>query len=114
VVSIVQSGFSVNFPHMLDEQAKHVAYLVAHARDNGLTRIETSKQAEDEWVRTIIDLSQMNLKFLEACTPGYYNNEGNPAARSARDGAYGAGSPAFIRLLEEWRARGDLAGLEVA
>jgi hypothetical protein len=27
-VSIVQSGFSVNFPHMLDEQARHLAYLL--------------------------------------------------------------------------------------
>ena len=114
VVSLVQSGFSVNFPHMLDEQAKHLGYLLRQARDRGFTRIETSQQAENEWVQTIIDLSQMNLKFLESCTPGYYNNEGNPAARTSRDGPYGAGSPAFIRVLEDWRARGDLAGLETA
>jgi cyclohexanone monooxygenase len=99
---------------MLDEQAKHLAYLLGQAHDRKLTRIETSQQAEDDWVQTIIALSQMNVQFLESCTPGYYNNEGNPAARSARDGAYGAGSPAFIRVLEDWRAQGDLAGLEVA
>jgi cation diffusion facilitator CzcD-associated flavoprotein CzcO len=114
VVSLVQSGFSVNFPHMLDEQAKHLAYLLGHACDRGVTRIETSQQAEDDWVRTIVDLSQMNLPFLEACTPGYYNNEGRPAARSVRNGPYGAGSPAFIRLLEEWRTQGGLQGLELA
>jgi cyclohexanone monooxygenase len=114
VVSIVQSGFSVNFPHMLDEQAKHLGYLLAQARDRKLTRIETSRQAVDDWVQTIINLSMMNMQFLESCTPGYYNNEGNPAARSARDGSYGAGSPAFIRVLEDWRASGDLAGLEVS
>ena len=28
IVSLVQSGFSVNFPHMLDEQAKHLAYVL--------------------------------------------------------------------------------------
>jgi cation diffusion facilitator CzcD-associated flavoprotein CzcO len=114
IVSIVQSGFSVNFPHMLDEQARHLAYILQEARGRGVTRVETSRQAEDDWVRTIVDLSQMNLKFLEACTPGYYNNEGKPAERSARNGSYGAGSPAFIRVLEEWRADGDLAGLELA
>jgi cyclohexanone monooxygenase len=64
-------------------------------------------------VQTIVDLSQMNLAFLESCTPGYYNNEGKPAARSVRNGWYGGGSPAFIRVLEEWRARGDLDGLEL-
>ncbi len=113
IVSLVQSGFSVNFPHMLDEQAKHLAYVLGQARARGATRIETSQQAEDDWVRQIVDLAQMNVQFLESCTPGYYNNEGRPAERSARDGFYGGGSPAFIRLLDDWRARGDLAGLEL-
>jgi cyclohexanone monooxygenase len=53
IVSIVQSGFSVNCPHMLDEQARHLAYLLCEARDRGVTRIETSQQAEDDWVRRI-------------------------------------------------------------
>ena len=114
IVSIVQSGFSVNFPHMLNEQAKHLAYVLRQAADRGVTRIETSQAAEDAWVQTIIELSQMSAAFLESCTPGYYNNEGKPAERSVRNGFYGAGSPAFIQLLEEWRARGDLAGLELA
>jgi cation diffusion facilitator CzcD-associated flavoprotein CzcO len=114
IVSLIQSGFSVNFPHMLDEQAKHLAYVLAEARKRGATQIETSQQAEDDWVRQVVELSQMNVAFLESCTPGYYNNEGRPAERSARDGWYGGGSPAFIRMLEEWRARGDLAGLELS
>ena len=84
------------------------------ARDRGATRIEASQQAEDDWVRTIVDLSQMSMQFLETCTPGYYNNEGRPAARSVRNGFYGGGSPAFIRVLEVWRARGDLDGLELS
>jgi hypothetical protein len=32
------------------------------------------------------------VKFLESCTPGYYNNEGRPAERSVRNGSYGATS----------------------
>jgi cyclohexanone monooxygenase len=99
---------------MLDEQARHLAYLLGQARERGLTRIETSEQAENDWVQTIVDAAQMNLAFLESCTPGYYNNEGKPAARGVRNGWYGGGSPAFIRMLEEWRQRGDLAGLEVS
>jgi cyclohexanone monooxygenase len=114
IVSLVQSGFSVNFPHMLDEQAKHLAYVLAQARERGATRIETSQKAEDDWVQHIIDLSQMSLAFLESCTPGYYNNEGRPAERSARNGFYGGGSPAFIRLLEGWRTGGNLEGLELS
>jgi cyclohexanone monooxygenase len=113
IVSNAQSGFTVNFPHMLDEQSRHIAYIVKHALDNGIRVIEASEEAEADWVRTIIDLSQFNQSYLESCTPGYYNNEGKPSERSRQNGNYGAGANAFIRLLEAWRAEGQLAGLEL-
>ena len=53
------------------------------------------------------------MSFLEACTPGYYNNEGSPRAGSAFFGAYTPGINAFNRLLEEWRDQGDMVGLEL-
>ena len=114
IFSLVQSGFSVNFPHMLNEQSIHVAYILKHTFDNGITVIEATQEAEDAWVRTIVELSQMNIKFLESCTPGYYNNEGRPGERSARDGMYGAGPIAFVKVLEDWRAEGNLVGLELS
>ena len=75
--------------------------------------IESDADAEAAWVDTIVGLSQMNLRFLESCTPGYYNNEGKPSDRSLKNGSYGAGSIAFIKVLEDWRSEGALAGLEV-
>jgi cyclohexanone monooxygenase len=113
IFSLTQSGFTVNFPHMLNEQSKHLAYILAEAQARGVTVIEAKADAEAAWVQTIVSLSQMNQQFLESCTPGYYNNEGKPADRSVKDGSYGAGSVAFIRVLEQWRAAGDLAGLEL-
>jgi len=113
IVSNQQSGFSVNFPHMLNEQAIHIAHVVKHNLDNNITRMETSEQAERDWVEEIKSNSTMNLKFLEACTPGYYNNEGKPAERAAQNGSYGRGPNAFAKLLEEWRQSGEFAGLEL-
>jgi cyclohexanone monooxygenase len=113
IFSLTQSGFTVNFPHMLNEQSKHLAYILAEAQARGVTVIEADADAEAAWVDTIVNLSQMNQQFLESCTPGYYNNEGKPAERSVKDGSYGAGSVAFIKVLEQWRAAGDLAGLEL-
>jgi cyclohexanone monooxygenase len=113
IFSLTQSGFTVNFPHMLNEQSKHLAYILAEAQARGVTFIEADADAEAAWVETIVSLSQMNQQFLESCTPGYYNNEGRPAERSVKDGSYGAGSVAFIHVLEQWRAAGDLAGLEL-
>ena len=111
IVSGVQSGFTVNFPHMLEEQARHVAYILNQIRERGATRVEVSEESEQWWVDRIISLSQNNIKFLEACTPGYYNNEGQPAARSVQGGSYGGGPVAFVQVLEQWRAEGDLRGL---
>ncbi|MCX6528218.1 MAG: NAD(P)/FAD-dependent oxidoreductase [Actinobacteria bacterium] len=113
IISNLQSGFTVNFPHMLSEQATHLGYILSHAEKNGITRIETTKEAEDKWVQKIISLSQMNVKFLESCTPGYYNNEGKPSDRAIQNGSFGGGSVAFIQLLENWRADKSFAGLEL-
>lgn len=112
IISTAQSGFSVNFPHMLNEQSLHVAHIVQHMSENNITRIEASVEAENNWVELIKANSTMNLAFLEACTPGYYNNEGRPADRAAQNGSYGKGPVAFARLLERWRDSGDFEGLE--
>jgi cyclohexanone monooxygenase len=114
IVSHAQSGFTVNFPHMLNEQAKHLAYLVNHALDSQARTVEVSEAAEDAWVDTIKSLAVQREKFAAECTPGYYNNEGQPNPIAVQNGAYGAGPIAFVKALEDWRAAGDLAGLEIA
>ena len=113
IFSNIQSGFTVNFPHMLDVQSTHLAYILRRAFDDGVTVIEASQEAEDAWVQTILDKARANISFLESCTPGYYNNEGRPAERSLRNASYGSGSIEFIRLLERWRTADDLSGLEL-
>ena len=109
-----QSGFTVNFPHMLDEQSKHIAYLVKHAIDNDLRTVEVSEAAEEEWVQTILQMAGLGRQFLEDCTPGYYNNEGNLSEVAAQNGFYGGGSIAFFQILNDWRNEGSLRGLEAA
>jgi cyclohexanone monooxygenase len=113
LVSNAQSGFTANFPHMLAEQAMHVAHIVKHCADAQVRVIEATSEAEEDWVQTIRGLAILRRKFLEECTPGYYNNEGKPAERSEQDGFYGAGPIAFVKVLEDWRADGSLKGLNV-
>jgi cyclohexanone monooxygenase len=113
VVSNIQSGFTANFPHMLAEQAKHVAYIIKQCNEKQVRVIETSAEAEEQWIETIKSLAIFRRKFLEECTPGYYNNEGKPAERAEQDGFYGAGPIAFVKVLEDWRAEGSLKGLEL-
>jgi len=108
-----QAGFTVNFPHMLNEQSRHIAYIVRHALDHGVRTVETSEAAETEWVDTVIRLAGLGREFLESCTPGYYNNEGKLSERAAQNGFYGGGSVQFFQILRDWRAEGSLRGLEL-
>jgi cyclohexanone monooxygenase len=113
IISNTQSGFTANFPHMINEQSKHIGYILKHCADHQVRTVEPTQAAEEAWVQTIIDLSIMRQAFLEECTPGYYNNEGNVRAMNARNGSYGAGPVAFVKVLEDWRAEGGLQGLEL-
>ncbi len=110
----IQTGFTPNYPHALNEQSKHIAYIIKHCLDGNQRIVEASEEAETEWVNTIIKLARDSQKFLADCTPGYYNNEGKPQERALQDSNYGAGSEAFFKILREWRDEGSLAGLELS
>ncbi len=112
IMSNAQSGFTVNFPHVMNDQAKHIAYIVEHCLSTPVKAVEPSEAAEAEWVQTIVHSAISRQKFAEECTPGYYNNEGQPSPLAARNGPYGKGAIAFAKLLQDWRMEGGLQGLE--
>ncbi len=46
------------------------------------------------------------------CTPGYYNNEGQPPGPAARLAVgYPAGASAYFKYIDEWRNSGAFEGL---
>jgi cyclohexanone monooxygenase len=113
IISNAQAGFTANFPHMINEQSRHLAYIVAEAKTRGATVVEATAEAEAAWTDEIVKLAILRRDFLEACTPGYYNNEGKPHAMSAKNSSYGAGPVAFANVLKGWREAGALEGLEL-
>ncbi len=114
-MGVTQGGFTANFPHMLNEQSLHIAYIVKHAMSRQARTVEASAGGEAEWVATMEQLKNNNLKFLMECTPGYYNNEGRPGTgTSLLDAQYGGGPEEFFRIIREWRDEGSLKGVEVA
>src|SRR5690606_3260131 len=38
-----QAGFTVNFPHLLDEQSRHVARIVRQAKERGARSVEVTE-----------------------------------------------------------------------
>jgi len=114
-MGVTQTGFTANFPHMLDEQSHHIAYIVKQAMARQARTVEATPEAEAEWVATIQRLKANNQQFFLECTPGYYNNEGKPGqGNSLLDGQYGGGPEEFFQIIRKWRDEGTLSGLEVA
>ncbi len=114
-LGFTQTAVTVSVPYALNEQAKHVTYILDEARTRGATTVEITTEAEQDWLDEMRDKSRFAERFYSACTPGYYNNEGNlgnPNGFFA--GMYGAGPLRFFDILEEWRATGDLPGVVLA
>ncbi|QKV67687.1 NAD(P)/FAD-dependent oxidoreductase [Streptomyces harbinensis] len=96
----LQNASSVNFTHVLDEQAVHAAALVAAAEAKGAL-VEPSREAEDAWLATLAEGAPDHAWFHAECTPGYYNAEGR--GRPSGPSSYPHGAVAFHALLRRWR-----------
>lgn len=112
-VQVVQAALTPNFMHITAAQARHFAYIISEIKKRGIRTIEPTQAAEEAWCDIIVKGTELRGDFFKECTPGYYNNEGQPSASAARNATYGFGSPAFIRILEGWREKGEMEGLEV-
>lgn len=110
----IQGGVSANTTAMFEQQAEHIAYIIAQAIDRGAAVVEPTQEAQDAWVATIKELAMDTSAFDMSCTPGYYNNEGagfGEGVRSFLGDYYMPGFYAFDDLLIQWRDKGDLDGL---
>jgi cyclohexanone monooxygenase len=107
------STLTPNFPHLLEEQANHIAHVISETEQRQGKVVEPTPEAEAAWVQTVRDTARLNLEFRQACTPGYYNGEGRAAAGDGLfANLYGPGPVKFFELIREWRD-GGMEGLEI-
>lgn len=66
----LQNASSVNYVHILDEQATHVAEVVAESERRRARRVEPTVEAQEEWVATIRRKAPSLHAFQAECTPG--------------------------------------------
>ena len=98
---------------MLDDQTKHIAYIINEAMKRGATRVEATHEGEEAWVNVMRSMAAGDGSFQQNCTPGYYNNEGVTREAPKNGGMFTPGINKFNALLAEWRAKGDLAGMDL-
>ena len=113
ISSIAQSGFTVNFPYLIDTQSRHTAWVIAWALKNDITEVEASVDAEAAWVDTVVARSGVISGRREACTPGYYNREGQPNDRLNQDSFFFGGPTEYADILAAWRDAETLEGLVI-
>ena len=105
-MGFVQSVLSANVPHVLNEQARHIAFIMRELRARGATVAEATAEAEAGWVSLVEKTARAGERFFAECTPGYYNNEGKPTGRREKlngsgypDGLVGEDIPLLARIL---------------
>ncbi|MBO0865281.1 MAG: monooxygenase, partial [Mycobacterium sp.] len=113
IESIAQSGFTVNFPYLIDTQSRHVAWVIAWALRHGAAEVEATPEAEAAWVDEVRQRSNVIAGRRESCTPGYYNREGHADAKLRQDSFFFGNPTEYADILGVWRAAGNLDGLDV-
>ena len=108
---LIQAAGSSNYVHTADEQTKHIAYTIGECLTRGIETVQPTTEAVDSWIEEVLTLGGPRRAFIETCTPGYYNFEGNAARVSALN-EFWCGNPLdYNRRLQAWRDAGQLEDL---
>lgn len=121
-----QLGVTANQMYVLDQTSTHIAFILSEAVKQagpGQKRvsIEPTLQAEEAWATQIL-MRAGAAAGIATCTPSYFNGEGAMTQLSgqlelinlARLSIWGQGVADYVKVIEEWRAKGGLEGLEVS
>jgi cation diffusion facilitator CzcD-associated flavoprotein CzcO len=90
-----------------------IAAVIRHAIDIEADEVEVTAEAEEAWLE-LLETSPESLIGSPDCTPGYYNNEGQPLSSRARFAmaGYPLGPVAYFEYIDAWRTSGEFTGLE--
>jgi cation diffusion facilitator CzcD-associated flavoprotein CzcO len=101
-----------NVPHNYTEAGASIALVVAETLKRDASRVEVTQDGQDKWVEILLTPGLRSMLSLPDCTPGYYNNEGQPLGPAARYAVgYPQGPAAYFRYLDGWRKSGAFEGL---
>ncbi len=121
LVGLNQGGLNSTLTQNFETQSEHIAYIIGEVQRRGAVAAEVSETAQSAYIQHLRDTEIDRTEWIRECTPSYFNNEGQPDVdengneryRFYLGEVYGPGWDAFVELLEDWRASGELAGLEL-
>lgn len=110
IQTATQGGLTSNVTHGLGELARHFTYMVNYAREHGVRAFDPTPEAEEQWQEQLRAAAGARRQYDIECTPGYYNNDGNPNEETGLQGFYQGGSAEFFEILEAWREEDQFRG----
>ena len=100
---IAQASLTINFTHILDEQASHVAALISRFTQEGIKTMEVLPEAEGRWAQTLAAKAVDRSKIIAECPPGDH--------LALLGSVYGGGPFEYVEICRQWReqdSRDDL------
>jgi cyclohexanone monooxygenase len=114
LMSLLQSGVSINYMHICDAQTRYIAAVIGHCLREDIAAVEPSAEAENAWVDRVVGLGGARKAFLEACTPGYFSAEGQSPPEFELNIPFGGGPHEYLDLVNAAREGGFSDVLEFA
>ena len=113
IMSNTQSGFTVNYPHMLNEQSEaHRVHRPPRARPRRRARSRSRRRPKRSGSRPS-SASRARAGLPRELHARLLQQRGQAGRAQRPERTYGGGPIAFVKLLEDWRAEGSLKGLEL-
>ncbi len=92
---IAQASLTINFTHILDEQATHVAGLIQGYQQAGVKTMEVRSDAEERWAQTLATKAVDRSKIIAECPPGDH--------LALLGSVYGGGPFEYVEICKQWR-----------
>lgn len=91
---IAQAALTINFSHILDEQARYVAGVVGRSAAQGVEVVEVQPQAEQRWAAAMAEAPPSGAPAVLECTPGDH--------LVLLGSGYGGGPLAYMEICRDW------------
>jgi cation diffusion facilitator CzcD-associated flavoprotein CzcO len=94
-----------NIPRCIEQNVEFVSKMLVHMRDNGLKRLEATREAEDEWTAHVYDTGSKLLAMqVDSWITGVNKNVVGRQKRTFM--AYAGGAPKYRQRCDEVAAHG--------
>ena len=112
-IGYIQGGINSSVTEHFGRQGAHFAWIVAQALKQGINAVEPTQEAQDDYVKTYNEIKLDVSEIQGRCPPGYFNNEGAVNNKWALFPGWGYGWDHFEAMLADWRANGNMEGMEL-